>query len=143
MKKFTNSGQFKKGDPKLKFKSGAHRQAISIGQRLAWKFRAEVSPKPVSEEPTTKLPDFVQNEARQGIPKWVEVAWRKESERANYNAEAAADNLKALQDCQKALAGALAALVLLKAELAEAKGEIKDLKRGGMSWEDATCGDEL
>jgi ribonuclease PH len=93
------------------------------------------------QTPAEKLPDFAQTEAKHGIPKWVEVAWRKESERANYNAEAAADNLKALQECQKALAGALSDVVMLRAELSDAKYEIKDLKRGSMSWEDATCGD--
>ena len=60
-----------------------------------------------------------------------------ETQRADYNAEAAAANLTALQDCQKALAKSLADYVLLKAELADAKAEIKDLKH----WEPATCGD--
>jgi transposase len=37
MKPFTNSGQFRKGDPKLKIKTASHRKAISKGQRLAWR----------------------------------------------------------------------------------------------------------
>lgn len=44
MKKFTNSGQFKKGDPKLKIKSESHRRAISEGQRKAWETKRQRMP---------------------------------------------------------------------------------------------------
>ncbi len=39
-----NSGQFKKGDPKLKIKTDGHRKAISDGQRRAWATKRQRMP---------------------------------------------------------------------------------------------------
>ena len=44
MKKVINSGQFKKGDPKLKVKTESHRKAISDGQRRAWETKRQRMP---------------------------------------------------------------------------------------------------
>ena len=71
MKKFTNSGQFQKGDPKLKIKTESHRRAISEGQRRAWKRgRKNGGERPIGT-PYTDTNGYVRVKVKEGAGRWA------------------------------------------------------------------------